>query len=131
MNYDVVNESNFTLFAARHYDNPQCTDDEEFYDDLKRFKYIKRLLNRYESDDDLKERLILNHLTVLFNVFGDAAVPMLFLKIDPTQYHLIKPFLVLLNRMPRVVTGVHSPTHKIFDCDIMMDDTIIQRLRKV
>ena len=65
-----LDDTNFMLYAAAHYDNPQCYDTDEFYDDLKRFKYLKRLLNRYKETGELKERLILNHLTVIYNVFG-------------------------------------------------------------
>ena len=77
---DKLDESNFLLYAAKHYDNPQCFDTIEFYEDLKRFKYIKRLFNRYIEDGDLKERLVLNHIVILFNLFGvKAAIRMLFL----------------------------------------------------
>ena len=94
---DKLDDSNFFLYAAKHYDNPQCFDTIEFYDDLKRFKYIKRLLNRYIDEGDLKERLILNHIIVLYNVFGPTAtVRMLFLKCKGME-HLLKPFLVFLN----------------------------------
>ena len=68
--FEVLNEGNFTLFAARCYDNTQCTDLSEFYDDLNRFKYLKRLLRRYDEHDDLQYRPILNHIIVLYNVFG-------------------------------------------------------------
>ena len=67
-----LDDSNFMLYAAANYDNPQCYDTDEFYDDLKRFKYLKRLLNRYKETGELKERLILNHLTVIYNVFGST-----------------------------------------------------------
>ena len=68
--FDELNEENFTLFAIRHYDNPQCTSTEEFYEDIRRFRYLKRLLKRYLKSGELRERLILNHLIVLSNLFG-------------------------------------------------------------
>ena len=104
---DVVNEDNFVVYAAKHYDNPQCYDTEEFLDDLKRFKYIKRLFNRFEITGDLKERLILNHIMVLYNLFGDEATVLLFVKLRG-YYTFLKPFLVLINRMPVRVHGVIS-----------------------
>ena len=68
--FEELNEDNFTLFAIRHYDNPQCTSTEEFYEDIRRFRYLKRLLKRYAKSGELRERLILNHLIVLSNLFG-------------------------------------------------------------
>ena len=79
---DKVDETNFLLYAAKHYDNPHCYDTVEFYEDLNRFKYIKRLLNKYQESGDIKERLIINHLTVIYNVFGAVAgTRLLFLKL--------------------------------------------------
>ena len=97
---ESLNESNFLLYAARHYDNPQCFDTLEFHEDLKRFKYIKRLLNRYVKRGDLKERLILNHMIALNNVFGPGpTVKMLFLKLEGMESYF-KPFLTFLSIMP-------------------------------
>ena len=78
---ETLDDSNFVLYAAKHYDNPQCYDVEEFHDDLKRFKYLKRLLGKYEDTGELRENLILNHIIVLYNVFGEAATRMLFFKL--------------------------------------------------
>ena len=128
--FDVVNEDNFVLYAAKHYDNPQCYDTEEFYDDLKRFKYIKRLLNRFEQTGELKERLILNHILVLYNLFGEAATIMLFVKLRG-QYTLLKPFLVLINRMPDTITGVLTTNNVIYNYDIAMNQQIVEALRKI
>ena len=83
---DVLNEDNFLLYAAKHYDNPQCSSTEEFYDDLKKFKYIKRLFNKYAETGELKERLILNHIIVLTNVFSPQPA------VKPVSYtHLTLP----------------------------------------
>ena len=92
-----LTEETFLLYAAKHYDNPQLQSEEEFYDDLKKFKYIKRLFNKYSESGELKERLILNHIVVLTNVFGpEAAVKMLFLRL-PEYLHYLKPFLLMLS----------------------------------
>ena len=125
---DVVNEDNFVLYAAKHYNNPQCYDTEEFYDDLKRFKYIKRLFNRFEQTGELKERLILNHILILYNMFGDAATKLLLVKLQG-YYPFIKPFLVLINRMPDKVTGVMNQT--VYSSDILMHPEIVEALRKI
>jgi hypothetical protein len=100
MRFDELNESNYLLFAIKFYDNPQAVTKEDFEDDLKRIKYIKRLLKLYKNTGELKTHLILNHLTVLFNVFDDAAVPLLFYNLDKELWASIKSFLVFLNRLP-------------------------------
>ena len=128
---DFVDDSNFLLYAAKHYDNPQCFDTEEFYDDLKRFKYLKRLFNRYEVTGDIKERLIINHLITLYNVFGArVATKLLFVKLKG-YYHFLKPFLVLLNQMPDTITDLIAPNLVINTNNIVMDEKIIQILRKI
>jgi len=88
------------LFAIKFYDNPQAVTKDDFDDDLKRIKYIKRLLKRYRNTGELKTHLILNHLTVLFNVFNDATVPLLFYNLERDLWPYIKSFLVFLNRIP-------------------------------
>jgi hypothetical protein len=100
MRFDELNEGNYLLFAIKFYDNPQALTKEDFDDDLKRIKYIKRLLKRYKNTGELKIHLILNHLTVLFNVFDDAAVPLLFYNLEKELWPSIKSFLVFLNRLP-------------------------------
>ena len=82
MRFDELNENNYLLFAIKFYDNPQAVTKEDFEDDLKRIKYIKRLLKRYKNTGVLKTHLILNHLIVLFNVFDDAAVPLLLYNLE-------------------------------------------------
>lgn len=125
-----LDDNNFVLFAAKHYDNPQCHDSEEFYDDLKRFKYLKRLFGKYVESGELRERLILNHLIILYNVFGEEATRMLFLKLDGYLPHL-KPFLVLLNYMPDKVMNIGPEGKTIYSSDIPMDKRIIDVLRKI
>lgn len=126
MIHESIDDDNFILFAAKHYDNPQCYDAEEFYDDLKRFKYLKRLFGKYEETGELRERLILNHLIILYNVFGDMATKMLFYKLDGYYSYLV-PFLVLLSRLPeKVYLG-----KVIHTSDIEMDKKIVEVLRKI
>ena len=100
MRFDELNEDNYLLFAIKFYDNPQAVTKEDFEDDLKRIKYVKRLLKRYKNTGVLKTHLILNHLTVLFNVFDDATVPLLFYNLEKELWSYIKSFLVFLNRLP-------------------------------
>ncbi len=106
-----LTESTFLLFASKHYDNPQCSDITEFEEDLKRFQYLRKLFGRYRQDGDLKERLILNHLIIIYNVFGPEATPMLFMRL-PEYHEYIKPFVEYLNFMPDVVTYEENVVHK-------------------
>jgi uncharacterized protein Yka (UPF0111/DUF47 family) len=99
MRFEQLNADNYLLFAIKFYNNPQALTIEDFEDDLKRFKYIKRLLKRYKNTGVLKIHLILNHLTVLFNVFDDAAVPLLFYNLEKDLWPSIKSFLIFLNRI--------------------------------
>lgn len=107
-----------------HYDNPQCCSVEEFDEDLKRVLYIKKLFTRYKASDDLRERLILNHLIILFNVFGDATNEMLFYKIDKSDWNLLATFLVFLNRMPEKIEGGDGSMFKL-------DENVIKVLRNI
>jgi len=128
---DKVDETNFLLYAARHYDNPHCYDTVEFYEDLNRFKYVKRLLNKYQESGELKERLIINHLTVIYNVFGAiAGTRLLFLKLQG-QHHLIKPFLILMGTCPDIVEGIGLEGKNIHTSDIIMDPYVVETLRKI
>lgn len=130
MHHDIIDENNFILFAAKHYDNPQCHDTSEFYDDLKRFKYLKRLFGKYQESGELKERLIINHIIILYNVFGDATTRMLFFKLEG-YYSYLKPFLVLLNYMPDRVDNVGPDSKVIYSSDIPMDKHIVEVLRTI
>ena len=95
--FEELNEENFTLFAIRHYTNPQCTSTEEFYEDIRRFRYLKRLLKRYYRNGELRERLILNHLIVLNNLFGvENAIRMLQYKIELRYWSVLKTCLLFL-----------------------------------
>ena len=100
MIFNELNEDNFLLFAIKNYENPQAVPEDDFYDDLKRIKYIKRLLKRYRNTGELRTHLILNHFIVLFNVFGDAGVPLLYFKLDKDLWSCTKSFLTYLDRVP-------------------------------
>jgi len=131
MHSDILDDSNFLLYAAKYYDNPSCYDTVEFYEDLNRFKYIKRLFSRYEETGELKERLILNHIIVLYNVFGiPATTRMLFLKLKG-YYHYLIPFLVLLNFCPERVDYIGPEGEHIHPYDIHMDTKIVDALRHI
>ena len=96
--YEKITSDNIIMFAIKHYDNPQCEGEREFYDDMKRFKYIKRLLRKYKDTGILKERLLLNHIIVLNNLFGtEACVTLLLLKIQKEYWETLKSFLLFLN----------------------------------
>ena len=123
MRFDELNESNYLLFAIKFYDNPQSVTREDFEDDLKRIKYIKRLLKRYKNTGELKTHLILNHLIVLFNVFNDATVPLLFYNLESELWPSIKSFLIFLNRIPEY------PKTQINE--IQIDDNCIEILRAI
>lgn len=120
-----LTEDNFILFASKMYDNPECESQEEFLNDLKRINYIKKLLNKYLIKGELKTRLILNHITVLHNVFGiKHTARMLLFKLDTELHPSIKTFLVYKYSMPE----------KLHDIDvnaIPLDIGIINTLREI
>lgn len=127
----ILTESNFLLYAAAHYNNPQCYDINEFNDDLKRFKFIRRLINKYLDTGELKERLILNHIIALNNVFGPTCmIKMLFVKLEGYEEYII-PFLSLLGCLPTVVTGIGSKNKTIETKHISSDRIIEQRLKEI
>lgn len=123
---EKLNESNFLLYAMHHYDNPQCNSVQEFEEDLKKFLYLKKLLSRYKNNGELRERLILNHIIVLYNIFGEAATRMLFYKIDESCWDALVTFLIYLERMPERVSE-----YGIVLSDMTLDETIIHTLRKI
>jgi hypothetical protein len=109
MRFDELNEDNYILFAIKYYENPQSVTMEDFQSDLKRIRYVKRLLKRYKNTGELKTHLIVNHLIVLFNVFNDATVPLLFYNLEKDLWSYIKSFLIFLNRLPEYPkTQIHE-----------------------
>ena len=130
MIFNDLNDDNFLMYAMREYTNVQCTDTEEFYDDLKKIKYIKRLFNIYTNTGQLKERLILNHLIVFYNVFSvQAGTRILFYKIEKDFWPLLKTFLIFLDRMPEKIDSIRGET--ILTSNIKLDDGIVTRLRSI
>jgi hypothetical protein len=121
-----LTEDTFLVFAMHHYDKTNCLSIAEFEDDIKKFLYLRKLILRYKRDGELKERLILNHIIVLFNVFGNAALPMLFFKIDQECWEPLIAFLLYLHRMPNEV-----PEYNINLSEIVIDERIIDALRNL
>jgi hypothetical protein len=119
-------EAEFLQYAMHNYDNPQCSTVTEFEEDLKKFLYLKKLFTRYKKNDELKERLILNHLIVLFNLFGDHANDMLFYKIDPSDWGVLATFLVYIERLPEQIPG-----SSVKATDLVLDERVITELRKI
>ena len=125
-----LNNDNFDEYAVSNYINPNCVSVLEFLDDLKIIKYIKRLINKYVDKDELKERLILNHIIVLGNLFGvEPTTKMLFYKLEEKFWPQVKTFLVFLNYMPLKI--IVSPGIEILDKDIPIDETILEDLKRI
>ena len=122
MRFDELNENNYLLFAIKFYDNPQAVTKEDFEDDLKRIKYIKRLLKRYKNTGVLKTHLILNHLIVLFNVFDDAAVPLLPYNLAAELWPAIKSFLIFLKRVPDYPATTLSTILEDENCTLQLQE---------
>ena len=100
MIFNELTEDNFLLFAIKNYENPQAVTKEDFDKDLNHFKYIKRLLKRYKNTGQLKSHLLLNHFIILYNIFGEAATPMLFFKIERELWASMKTFIMFLGKLP-------------------------------
>ena len=123
MRFTELNESNYLLFAIKFYDNPQSVTREDFESDLKRIRYVKRLLKRYQNNGELKVPIILNHLIILFNVFNEATVPLLFYNLDEELWPAIKSFLIFLNRVSEY------PKTKVNE--IEADEYCLQQLKEL
>jgi len=126
---DNLHDDNFMIYAMKCYDKPNCIM-SEFEEDLKRLKYVKRLIRRYRVTGELRERLLLNHITILGNVFGvEATVRMLFYKLDRDDFDILKTFLLFLNYMPKIVNGIRGSN--INSSDISVDLFVAKRLRDI
>lgn len=121
----LTNET-YLLLAAKHYNNSQCLNTEEFYEDLKRIQYLKRLFKKYKDSGQLKDRVILNQIIILYNVFGAFATDMLFFKLDELYYPYLKPFVILLGYLPEYVEFNGC---KLNMASISMDTKIVEILR--
>jgi hypothetical protein len=123
MIFNELNEDNFLLFAIKNYENPQAVTKEDFDKDLNHFKYIKRLLKRYRNTGELKVPLLINHFIVLYNIFGEAATPMLFFKIEKELWSTMKTFILFLNKIPEYP--------KCYLHDIPVDLNCLKQLQKI
>ena len=123
MLFTELNEDNFRLFAIKNYENPQAVTEADFDKDLNHFKYIKRLLKRYKNTGELKSHLILNHFIVLYNIFGEAATPMLFHKIAEELWPVMKTFVLFLNKLPEYP--------RCFIHDVEVDSFCLEELKKI
>lgn len=124
-----LNDDNFIIYAMKAYDKPNCVM-SEFEEDLSRIKYVKRLIKRYRTTGELKERLILNHIIVLANVFGiEPSARMLFFKVDKEDFDILKTFLLFLNYMPRYINGINGNHYNA--ADIGVDVFVGNRLRNL
>ena len=128
MNFNDINEYNNEFFCMKQYDNPQCINTEDYSEDMKRFKYLKRHLKHYLASGELKERLILNHLIMIYNLFdNESGTRILFYKIEESSWAVLKPFLIYLKRMPNRVKGIRGKD--IRDSDITLDQHVVKQLR--
>ena len=123
MRFDELNSDNYIMFAIKHYENPQSVTKEDFEEDLKRFKYLKRLLKKYLKTGVLRTHVILDHIIILFNVFGVATIPLMMFKLELEYWSSIKTFLVYLDRYPEYNDG------SLHDVDVDMD--ILNELERV
>ena len=129
MQFDDLNESNVLLYAAKCYDKPNCIQ-SEFDEDYKKFRYIKRLLNRYRLTGKIKERLLLNHINLTQNVFGvEAITRILFLRNEEKDWSALKTLLIFLSAMPKIVKGVRGKD--IISSDIQLDNRLVIILRNL
>ena len=121
VDFSELTQENINMFAMKHYDNSSCVDEAEFLDDLKRFRYLKRLFRKYDTSKEFKSRLIINHVIILSNVFGvDAATTLLFFKIDKQHWSILKTILIFLNYMPEDEL-----------IDIETDQNVMEELKRI
>ena len=123
MRFNELNESNYLLFAIKFYNNPQAVTRDDFESDLKRIRYIKRLLKRYKNTGVLKSHLLLNHFIILYNIFGEGTTAMLFYKIEEEMWEIMKTFVVFLDRLPEYP--------KCFIHDVKIDDYCLSELGRI
>ena len=123
MNFTELTEDNYVLFAIKYYDNPSAVTKEDFLDDLRRFKYIKRLINKYLKNGEVKLHLLLNHIIIVYNVFNEAATPLLFFKMDTEYWSIIKSVMVFVGRYPEKETDSLK--------QIKINEQIIKELREI
>ena len=123
MIFTELNDDNYLIFAIKHYDNPQAVTYEDFLNDMKKFKYIKRLLKRYKKTGDLKSHLLINHFIVLYNVFQDATTPLLFYKIEKELWEPMKTFVMFLGKLPEQPRSFISGIQVDIECLKQLNQT--------
>lgn len=123
MLFNELNEDNFLLFAIKNYQNPQAVSKEDFDKDLNHFRYIKRLLRKYKKEGMLRTHLLINHFIILYNIFGEAATPMLFFKIEKDMWPQVKTIILFLNRLPQYP--------KCYIHDIQVDLNCLKELQTI
>lgn len=121
MNFSELNKDNYVLFAIKYYNNPKTTTQDEFEEDLNRFKYVKRWLRKYHEGGEMRTHLLLNHILIIFNCWQDAAIPMFFYRMDPEHWSYLKSFFIYLGRVPEYPRTILH--------DIEEDDNILKALR--
>jgi hypothetical protein len=121
MNFSELNKDNFILFAIKYYNNPKTTTQDEFEEDLNRFKYVKRWLRKYHESGEVRTHLLLNHILIIFNCWQDAAIPMFFYRLESEYWSYLKSFFIYLGRIPDYPRTVLH--------DIREDDYILKELR--
>jgi hypothetical protein len=130
MEFNQLTNDNILMYAMKHYENPHAQGVHEFTEDFDRIKYVKRLFKRYQLKGVLKERLILNHIIIVYNVFGvEAATRILFFRLESDLWPILKTFLIFLDFLPERIFGID---HKdIITADISLDSKLIERLRNI
>jgi len=125
MEFVKLNDENYIMYAMKHYDNPQCSNIDEFHEDMNRIKYLKRLFRKYKTTGLLRERLILNHIIIFYNIFGiEAATRLLFTRIEEELHPYLKTFIVYLNNLPDNIPECNLT-------EIPLDTRIVSKLRKI
>lgn len=123
MKFNELNDENYIIFAIKNYENHESSTIEDFEEDMKKFKWVKRLLKRYKTTGELNSHLLINHFIILYNIFGDAATPLLFYKIDKEFWVIVKTFLIYLKRFPDYPkTSLH---------DLPIDQECLNQLNQV
>ena len=125
MDFKILNSDNFMMYAMKEYKNPNCKNIEEFNEDMNRIKYLKRLFKKYKSSGVLRERLILNHIIIFYNIFDlESATRLLFSRIEHDLHPYLKTFIVFLNNLPEKIPEVDL-------INIPLDRRIINKLRQI
>ena len=130
MNFANINDENIDLYCIKNYNNPQCISIEDYNNDMRRFKYIKRLLNQYANGNEIKIRLLVNQIIMIYNIFDRlSATRTLFYRLPQEHWSVLKTILIFLNRMPKIVYGINNTN--LISSDIQIDNVIANQLREI